>query len=315
MHIRKLVKSGHSSLVVAVPIGWIKNNKLKAGDLLYIKEDIGNLLISPESKEKTKEKKEIVINVDGKNSVVVDHEITTAYLNNFHMIIIKGKELNKFSKSVKIRITQLVALELIEESSERIVARNFLNMYDIDLKALVRRMDNIIRSMITDTKESVYNNELVNNIVERDLEVNRLSFLVFKILKAANSDDSILKSIKITKLGILRYWELTMNLEKIGDRVKNIVAIVPELDKKYKKSFLKLFYDIEEIYRDIMKAFYILSVETSDLVSIRRKEIILDIHKYIKKNDSTVCSQIAINAFNMITNINEISKIIRFLPD
>tara|TARA_Y100000310_G_scaffold335143_1_gene416476 strand:- start:661 stop:1611 length:951 start_codon:yes stop_codon:yes gene_type:complete len=313
MQVRKLVKSGYASLVMAVPKDWLKKNKLKAGDIVYVNDETNNLVISTQFKEKQSEKKEIVINVTKKDPQIIAHEIRSAYLNNYYHIIIKGEGLNKVAKSIKEHIVKLVALELIEESSEKIVARSFLNLYDIDLKTIIRRMDNIVRSMMIDTKECLKDATIAENIIDRDEEVNRLSFLVFKILKIAYTDDNVLRSIDLQKEDILKYWELTIHLEKIGDRVKNISKTSSKLTKQYHNQYIKLFEEIGELYKLVMKAFYQNSIELSNQVSIKKKDMNQKIKSYIKESKRSMCSEIAVNAFNMTSNINDISRIIRFL--
>jgi phosphate uptake regulator len=312
MQVRKLVKSGYSSLVMAVPKEWVTKNKLKAGDLIYVDDEKEDLRISSKHKQEQQEKKEFVINVDGKNPRIIDYELNEAYLNNYYHIIIKGKDLPKVAKKVKETIVSLIALELIEESSEKIIARSFLNMYDVDLKSITRRMDNIIRSMIIDTKDCVKNTSLVENINNRDYEVNRLTFLVFKILKTAHVDKKILKSIDIQEMDVLKYWELTTHLEKIGDRVKSIARIIPKLNHPHQKKFIKLLIDIEGLYKNTMKAFYNNDKDLSDSVSIKRIHIIDEVKEYAKGN-CNYCSRASIHGYNMISHINDIARTLRFL--
>ena len=313
MNTRKLVKSGHSSLVVAMPMDWIKRNNLKPGDTIYIEDDNDKLNISTSLTIPKLEKKEKVIITDGKTEREILHEISSAYMDNFFHIIIKGKNLTKFSKRVKEHVCHLIAVEVVEELSDKIVAKSFLNIYDSELKTLVRRMDNIVRSMIIDTSAAVKDLDLVQNIIERDVEINRLYFLVFKILKAMHTDKQVLISQKMEELDVLRYWELNIHLEKIGDRVKNIAATIPQLNPSRKKRFLELFSQLAKLYNDVMKAFYNRSSDDADKISVSRVKLLANIQIYMKKNGCAVCNQIAINAFNMAGHINDIARIVRYL--
>lgn len=313
MQIRKLVKSGHSSLVVAVPRDWIKRNKLKPGDLLYISEDLNKLTVATELKQPPEKRKEIVINIDNKDKGTIIHEITTAYMNNYFLMIIKGRELSKVKKIVKKCISDLVALELMESTSERIVARNFLNLYDVDLKLVIRRIDNIIRSMLTETKEVVKDSKMVQSVFGRDDEVGRLRFLCLKILKAAYIDRKILKALNLEELDTLRYWELTVHLERIGDRIKDIAEHLPQMDLKRRKRFIEVFQRIEKFYQDAMKSFYNFSFSQADTLTKRKSRILQDIEAFIRYANCPVCSEISQHAFDMVANTNYINKIVMYL--
>jgi len=315
MHIRKLVKSGYASLVLAVPKEWVTANKLKAGDMVYLDQDSNKLIICPELKPAmASDKDEIVINVDNKKYWSVVRELIAAYMDNYNHIILKGKDLPAIAKDLKKTISDLVALELVDESSEKIVAKSFLNLYDVDIKLLINRIDNILRSVMIETKASLKNKDLVQSIVERDDQVNRLVFLLFKILKAGHKDKKILSVLKLSEMDVLRYWEVGIHMEKIGDRLKQITKLAVHLEPKKKAKFLALYEDIEKLYKDCMKAFYNFSHEMADTVShASRNTMPAIIDVYIKDENCALCSQIAVNFYNINSNINDISRIMRYL--
>jgi phosphate uptake regulator len=313
MQIRKLVKSGYSSLVVAVPQDWVKKNKLKPGDQLYIEEENNVLVVKTEYKDKQKECKEKVIDIDGKTDRMIMADIMSSYMNNCQQIIIRGTELKKKVKTVKEMLHSQVALELIDESSEKIVAKSFLNIKDVDFKVIIRRIDNIVRSMILDTKECATDHTLAETIIERDKEVNKLNNLVSKILKMSLNDNSILTMLGITEIEVLRYWELNRCLEKIGDRVKNIAPMLPKLSHDNQKKFMAIYAKIEETYLNAMKSFYNASIKISDEIYSNRSEMMQEIKNFIDNTNTPSCSQIGINSFTMMAHINDIARIVRYM--
>ena len=85
-------------------------------------------------------------------------------------------------------------------------------------------------------------------------------------------------------------------------------------NKKDKEIFIVLLKKIENLYKDVMKAFYNTSIDQANQVSLKRDEVMASIQKYIKGSKSHTTAQIAINSFNMATKINDISRTIRNLP-
>jgi len=311
MEIRTLVKSGRSSLVVAIPRDWIKSNRLKSGDRVFINEENNDLVISNEMKKKENNRSEIVIDIDDKCDRIISRELVAAYINNYSYVIIKGKTLKQKIKDVKSMISGLIALEVVDESSQHLVAKNFLNIYDNELKLLIRRMDNIIRSMISDVKESVKDNSLIENIVERDKEINKINFMVFKVLKAVQNDKSLLRAVGISEPDILRFWEINGCLEKIGDRVKHIARTIPDLENKSKPEFMQLVSNLEKFYIDSMVSFYEDSVAKTDLTINKKDEIGKKIQDFAS-HKCVACSKIAVNAFNLNGHINDIGRMVRY---
>ncbi len=315
MHIRKLVKSGLSSLVLAVPQSWIKKNSLKPGDQVFIDETENSLIISTHAKKSEAQNREKVIDIDGKPMTVILKEIVSAYINDYQHIILKGNELPRIVKDIKREIISLIALEVIEEHGQKITARSFLNLYDLDMKSLIRRMDNIVRSMILDTKTINGDPQLAVAINERDLEVNRLHYVILKVLKAAYKKRDVLESLGIDEMGTLRYWDLNMNLERIGDRVKNIASAAAGLKTSEQPEFVKLISAIYKLYEDVLTAFYNQSEKEAIEASLKRDEIMKQINKFIQKGNNPIISQIAVNAYNMASNLNDVTKIVLFLQE
>jgi phosphate uptake regulator len=312
MNARKLVKSGYSSLVVAVPKEWVEKNKLKHGDHVFIDEENNNLIIKKEYKEKQNDRRDKLIDIDGRSDRVIYREIASAYLNDYQHVTIRGKSLRDRVKNIKTMISEMIALEVVDESSEKIVAKNFLNIYDTDINLLIRRMDNIVRSMILDAKEAIKDASLVENIIERDKEVNKSNYLISKILKTALNDKDILYKLGIKERDILKYWEINNALEKIGDRIKHIARFIMEINPGCKKRLSDLLSHIEEFYVASMTAFYKESVKMSDDICGQKEAIGQEIHEFASHKCIT-CSKIAINAFNMNGHINDIGRAVRYL--
>src|SRR3989344_5322393 len=117
---RKIIKFGNSSFVLSLPIDWIKKNSLGKGDLVSISENINNeLVLSASSKEKSVQRKEIVIDINNKDLSRIKREIVSAYLNSYGVIRIKGK-MDTITRSM---IVDLKSIDK-EDLSKSIIARD-----------------------------------------------------------------------------------------------------------------------------------------------------------------------------------------------
>jgi len=203
---------------------------------------------------------------------------------------------------------------VVEEEAKKITARSFLNIHDIDLQVLMRRMDNIVRSMIADTK-FVDDKELLLAIGDRDRELNKLHYVVIKILKSAQARRDVQESLNLERLNIMKYWELNMMLEKIGDRIKYIASEVSGLKKSEHGDFLSLFTEISAFYVEVMNAFYSNSTKDAIEASIKREALMKKIEDYDKKSQSASSTRLTIDIFNMLSHIGDITKIVTFIQD
>ncbi|MBN2051868.1 phosphate uptake regulator PhoU [Candidatus Woesearchaeota archaeon] len=321
MQIRRLVKSGLSSFTVALPKEWIEKNKLKKGDFLYIDEDNNKLSVSAEPKKEQREKKEIVINTEGKSEKILRREIRSAYINDYYRIYIKGSNVRLLAPSLKKDVHDLVSLEAIEESQDKIIARSFLDFSDVSVTDLIRRIDNITRSMMTEAISCIpvypVDYDMAKVLTDRDADVNRLSFLVFKILKACTQDVNLCSKLELTNLQVLKYWHLVFIIEKVADEVKRITRVIKYMhDKKVKadkKELVKLFEEIKGNYEQVMKAFYKNDMSLADTLNVNKPAIIKKCEDYFEKNKSLEASEITGKLKGIISQSDDISKIIRYL--
>ena len=321
MQIRRLVKSGLSSFTVALPKDWVEKNKLKKGDFLYIDESDNTLRISAQEKKEKPERKEIVIQTDGKSDKRIRREIRSAYLDDYYRIFIKGSNIRSMVAGIKKDVHDLVSLEAIEESQDKIIARSFLDFSDISIRDLIRRIDNITRSMLTDIIESIpaYSKDYdtAQILTERDADVNRLTFLIFKVLKSCVKDVNVFKKIGLTYLQVLKYWHLAFIIEKIADEAKRISRLVKSMHlnkvKTNKKELVKLAKEVKENYETVMKGFYKRDLTISDSVYANKSNLLKKCDAYFEKNRSLETSEITGKFKGIISQSDDISKIIRYL--
>ena len=258
MDYRKLISFGKSSYVVSLPKSWVKQNKLKKGDLLYFDEQDQGLLLSIHNEAQEKKEKEITIPIDGKSIRRVQREIISAYIKDYKSITLVGEELKDKAKEIQATIQNLMALEVMEQTSRKIVARDFLDMNTISIFNLLRKIDVIIRAMIEDC-ETMFTEDNYENIYHRDNDVNRLSFLIFRVIEfGLNNPSFMYKKHNLTSQNLLNLWWFIFNLETVGDEVKRIARYMLQvkLDKKQQERFLKILREAKNGYLQMMKSFH-----------------------------------------------------------
>ena len=257
METRKLIKFGGSSHIIAIPNEWIKKNSLNKGDLIYIKENGDNELILQHSpKERVEEEK--VINIDANKDIKeIKREITAAYTKNFNVIEIYGNNIEKYGPEIKDHINNLVAIEVIEESSNRIIARDFLNIKEVSIENMIRRMDTIIRLMIENIereKPEIAYSEIKN----LDSGINKIRFMLYKVIRTALDDIDIARKFGMTNYDLLDRWMVINYLEEIADELRRFMRfkIRSKLSKKDIKNLDECFHEITDTFIKVMEAYY-----------------------------------------------------------
>jgi phosphate uptake regulator len=274
MHIRRLVKAGQASHTVSLPKDWLDKNKLGKGATLYIHEKSDSeLIITPHLAGQAEGgQKAVTIQVDGKELDTIQREITAAYVNSASNIDLVGDTISKHAKEIRRMLHDFVALEISEQTSGRISAKDLLNLQEISVDKSIKRMDIILRTMLQDCKLTASGKDLSESVMFRDYDVNRLYFLLSRLLKSALSNPAMAAQLQLPPAKVLGKWMLVHNIEGLADAVKGLCSQCASLNAKQKKPVAELLSQIEQDYLDAMRAVYEKNTKLADEIARRRLE-------------------------------------------
>jgi len=314
---RKLIKTGNFSYTIVLPKDWIVRHKLDKGNSVYINEQEDGLLIYPKKKKFKPYRVVLEINADEVPLNGIMRDIVAGYLTNVQTIKIFGKSLRKIIKECKKIVSQLSGLEIIEETSDSLLIKDLINIDEIIVPDIVHRIDIIIRSMFLDAKECILNKdfELAESVILRDDEVNRLVFLVYKVINHINDHPDEGKIHGLNPTYATHVWELNGYYEKIGDEIKRFVRLFPKviINKNDKNNIVSVLEQVEEFYINCMGSMYKNNIKKSDDASFHRNEIIKKSDKILLKTKKFGQRMMIDKLKSIISFINSISRINRYL--
>ncbi len=268
MAYRKIIKFGDSSFVISLPKEWINKYGLKKGDDLNIKQNNHELIISLPNVIIKKEPKEMTINFTG-NFKDLKGQLFRTYLQDYDIINIRKKDLNNNISNIKKLISEnFIGLEIMQSSNDKIIIKDFLNMNDLSVYDLIRRMDRILMSIFEDARV-VLEGDLSKKdfVISRDDEINRIYNLLLKVLKIA-LNDSDRKILKLDIKDVFYYWDLVVYIEEIGDQLKRMIRNV---DFKVDTQIIELYDLVYENYKLAMKANFTKDSEQAiELMNLRK---------------------------------------------
>ncbi|MBW2986419.1 hypothetical protein KY333_03540 [Candidatus Woesearchaeota archaeon] len=313
MHIRRLVKAGPASHTVSLPKKWIEKNNLEKGHNVYLLEKSDKeLVIRPElGSEQEIKQKEITINIDKKELDTIQREITAAYVNNYGTITIFGDTLTKKVKEIRKMLHDFVALEISEQTAKSIVAKDLLNLKEISVEKTIKRMDMIVRTMLKDIADGIEDKKFnYETIVFRDYDVNRLYFLLSRLLKSAITDSQLAEDIGIEKKDILPTWYLSMNLENLADSIKHMCQLAGKITKKELTTIKPILINVDKQYTAVMKALHSQNKELADDVARNRIELVNQCKNVITKKTAVETVELVENIKTGTTSISNIARTI-----
>ncbi|MEA3430630.1 MAG: phosphate uptake regulator PhoU [Nanoarchaeota archaeon] len=282
---RKLISFGKSSYVISLPKAWVLKNKLEKGSLIAVTETTENLLLSPKLDLDKRESKKIIINVDNKDFRRIKREIIAAYINNNQTIILTGKELKNKSADLRGILHNIMALEIMEQTSDRVVAKDFLNMKKLQFSSLIRKMDVMLRSMLSDTK-ICFKEDVYDHIRQREADVDRLAFLIYRMVKFSLMNPSEVRDLHVTPNDLLNYWWMANNLEKATDKIKHLAKHITDIKvgPKIQSQLVEFLTILEGNLSMTMKAYYSNNKELAFKAANEKEPLIKGCVAFVEKN-------------------------------
>ena len=287
MDYRRLIKFGNSSFVVSIPKDWLKRNNLEKGDMVYMNENGNNeLVLTSKLNETEPNSLSITLDIDSYDDQDIERRIVAKYLAGYDTFIIQGERtLRERQTNIRNILNSLMALEIIEQTKNKIVAKDFLNSSEISFKVIVRRIDTILRSMLEDL-QNLSIKEDSSDILRRDKDINRLAFLSTRIIKKCFNYPPLAKRLETSSSQLLFYKELVEQLELIADEIKRIARNFQQLGQPLKKTpdFLDIYENVCKLYLEAMKSIYNVDENLSYSIAKQKESLMESCNAAIKKH-------------------------------
>ncbi|NQU79276.1 hypothetical protein HQ545_05930 [Candidatus Woesearchaeota archaeon] len=284
MEQRKIIEFGKSSYVVSLPKSWLVQQGIVKGDRVYLHTVKDRLIILP-TKDFAPHSRSVTLDVTKMSYREIRLHLISKYIRNFDEITLVSDTLQTKVREIRLIIQDLMAMEVVEENSSKIVARVFLKMEDIDPFDLIRKMDNVTRGMIVDSKES-FSCNMYPNLSERDNGVNRLSYMLYRTVKHLQATPSVAMEMGLDNDRLRSMWVASVKVEQVADRVKRIAKLLyrTKLNEADQKQFKELYSIIEQYYIDGMDAFYSLDADAAFKIVAQRSRMNKQCKDFIRQH-------------------------------
>ncbi|NIM44134.1 MAG: hypothetical protein GTN80_00420 [Nitrososphaeria archaeon] len=256
MELRRTQETGKGTLFVSLPKHWARRQNLRKGSFIAIRERTDGCLVLDPAYEQTGEIQEAVIKYPGSRIDYVEWGITGAYLLGYDAVIIKAEEriMPKDRERIKRTIQSLVGLEILEEHAYGMQVQCLIDSTLLMPERLLKRMNSITISMQNDALTALTENDLhlAEVVTRRDDEVDRLYFLLVRLLRSAIRNPKLAERFKITPIECLDYRVTGTLIESIGDYAVDIASdILNTPPYRYGEGLLSSIKDVGETLEEM----------------------------------------------------------------
>jgi phosphate uptake regulator len=310
MDLRKIQKTSSGTFFVCLPKAWAEKNGLDRGTHVSITETAdGTLVINPKYDVERNPQVAVIT-----PSPLLDRLIIEKYLLGYDIIQVEAKDrISPLDRErVKHASTQLVGLEIVEENHSKIVMQCLLEPSTFPPQKILRREYSIVSGVHRDAVTALLegDQELAKNVVARDNEVNRLYFLLVRILRTVIQNPGLSEKLGILPIDCLDYRLAASLVESIGDYAASIGEIVIDLagakiPNNLSDLILQLHKTAYEAHENAISAVFYHDVSIAESVRAEREKVDAVFHE-IETSILDIPAEIGQHLLAIASSINRI---------
>lgn len=266
---RKIQITGGSTYIVSLPSDWVKNRGLGKGSEVFLANAGTALQIYPVEEKGHEISKELRIS-KGADLSEIQRALTSFYISNFDTFVIRSNEyidqelrdsINHFSRIV-------MGVEVVEETSNAIILQNVLKSNTFPVESAIRRMILMVETMIEDTITGMEKEDfdLLRNIIERDDEVDRYQWYIFRESRTSSRENQ----------DNIFFLIMSRILERVADHTVNACKVLREgssIPTAQLEGLNELFVFSREMFHESVRHFFTKDFGSMNQLIERKTEI------------------------------------------
>ena len=231
METRKVQVTGGSTYTVSLPKEWATTNDVSAGSIVEFHSEDDLLVLSPKDEDDHTEGSLDITDLTDADELT--RAVMTMYVSGFDVITLETDRISAAQRRIIRDATQgLVGLEVIEETSERVVLQDLLDSAELSVNNAITRMRLVSLTMLADAVEALLedDDELAQDVIERDDDVDRLWYMVSRVFRTLLRDPSEAAEIGFPRDTCYDFQSSARQLERIADHATKIAELALEVD-------------------------------------------------------------------------------------
>lgn len=224
MEKRRLQRTGGASLTVTLPKQWILKEGIQPGQQVAMyAQSSGTLLIKPLPAAAHTDPARLTI--QDLTPDMVTREAVALFIAGANEIEFYQPDLTHAQRSyIRAIAERLIGFEIIDESADKVVLRNILDMAKLPIPDIVDKMFLLSRSMLHDAINAALadNTDSAADIVDRDFEIDKLYLVINRQFQCVLNDRILEEDLGISRSRMSYYRTVARQLERIADHAVKI---------------------------------------------------------------------------------------------
>ncbi|MBI4141138.1 hypothetical protein HY485_04850 [Candidatus Woesearchaeota archaeon] len=255
---RKVIRQGKGTLTMSLPMQWVKQVRISAGDEIEVEHKGLQLIVGP---GKRQSKKTSDVDLQGFCKGLVFVILNNAYIRGDDELKITFETAEQYD-AISEGVKQLLGFEIIEQTKNTCIIKELAKGDSEDFDTLLRRIFLLLISMAEDGHTALQNNDAkaLEIIKKRDENINVLVNYSLRMLNKKGGAD-------INKA--MHYYALLLFLEQLGDQYARLYRDV----KKVTQKTLAVTKETSHLLRTFYELFYKFEKQKANYLKNKRDEI------------------------------------------
>jgi len=296
MDLRKVQRTGGGTFFVCLPKEWATRTGLNKSSVVALSETADGRLILDAKYNVERVSQVAVI----RPSPLLDREIMGKYLLGYDIVRVEAKDRisSEDRELIKQASSRLIGLEIVEEDYSKIVMQCLLEPAAFPPDKALQREHSIASSMHRDAVTALIDGDdhLAKNVIARDIEVNRLYFLLVRILRTVIQNPGLSEKLGILPIDCLDYRLTASLVEAIGDQSVRLAESAMEMKgatvaKDLSQLLLRLHKVAFDTHENALKAMFTREIGLAEGLRNNRKtveDLMNNIEALVHKNYSSI---------------------------
>ena len=165
---RKIQKLGSSSLIVTLPRNWVKRNRIKQGDIVYIIDEGRSIRILPAS---SGDGSRITLDLsklkDSRMSAMTVSCIYVLGYDEVDLVLSRNSDILSTLSNIKSVANRLLGLDIVDHDEDSIRVRVVIDQTRLDVKTTIKSMTNTVSLALEVLERAAKGYEARPNILEK----------------------------------------------------------------------------------------------------------------------------------------------------
>lgn len=231
METRKAQLTGGSTFTVSLPKEWATEISLETGDTLRLFTRDRTLIIQPT--EENKDSWETEVEINRLTETEVRRMIQALYTAGFNRITLSTPtDLGAHRRVISTTARRLIGLEILESTETQIILQSLLDSATVSVEQSTMQLKQVALAMHEDAITTLVeqDDELVDHIVERDNQVDRLFAMVSRHFHRSLEDIQETEALNLDQSELYVYQTTARQLERVADHAEKIADLATQFE-------------------------------------------------------------------------------------